>query len=118
VVPGGDKKGSECEATATSMFTVALSKEHRVMVAMAMSTLFFLTELIVGFRNHSLVLVADAFHQISLGTQLHYMLFKSDKVSGRLQRGSALVGRGQNCLVLFSTAVHYLCHITHGGREP
>jgi Co/Zn/Cd efflux system component len=47
------------------MFAMALSKEHRVVVAMAMSTLFFLIELIVGFRNHSLVLVADAFHVAS-----------------------------------------------------
>jgi zinc transporter 1 len=43
----------------------ALSKKQRVSVVMAISTCFFLTELIIGFRNYSLALVADAFHVVS-----------------------------------------------------
>jgi Co/Zn/Cd efflux system component len=46
-----------------SMFSP--SKERRIATVIVISSAFFLVELIIGFRNHSLALVADAFHVAS-----------------------------------------------------
>ncbi|EIN11832.1 cation efflux protein [Punctularia strigosozonata HHB-11173 SS5] len=42
-----------------------LSKENRIATVIAISSAFFLVEIVIGFRNHSLALVADAFHVAS-----------------------------------------------------
>jgi solute carrier family 30 (zinc transporter), member 1 len=41
------------------------SKEQRVAAIIAISSSFLVLELVIGFRNHSLALVADAFHVAS-----------------------------------------------------
>lgn len=35
---------------------------HRIMTVIGIATAFLVTEIVVGFRNQSLALVADAFH--------------------------------------------------------
>ena len=49
----------------TSPEMYKLTKEIRISLVILISTSFFLLELIIGFRNHSLALVADAFHVAS-----------------------------------------------------
>lgn len=41
------------------------SREHKLMIVICISASFFLLEIVVGFRQHSLALVADAFHVCS-----------------------------------------------------
>ena len=41
-----------------------LSLQTRLLIIIVISTSFFVIELIVGFRTHSLALTADAFHYI------------------------------------------------------
>lgn len=43
----------------------SLAKEQRVSIVIAISFSFLVLELVIGFRNHSLALVADAFHVTS-----------------------------------------------------
>ncbi|KAL2838357.1 cation efflux protein [Aspergillus pseudoustus] len=42
-----------------------ISRSHRLMAAIGISAVFFLTEISVGFYTHSLALVADAFHYLN-----------------------------------------------------
>ncbi|RAH51031.1 putative di-, tri-valent inorganic cation transporter [Aspergillus brunneoviolaceus CBS 621.78] len=42
-----------------------ISRSQRLMVVIAISTAFFVSEISVGFYTHSLALVADAFHYLS-----------------------------------------------------
>ncbi|KAL2796464.1 cation efflux protein [Aspergillus keveii] len=42
-----------------------MSRSRRLMVAIGISAVFFLTEISVGFYTHSLALVADAFHYLN-----------------------------------------------------
>lgn len=49
--------------TLCAMF--AISKVHKLEIAIAISTAFFVVEIVVGFRQNSLVLIADAFHVVS-----------------------------------------------------
>ncbi|BGO99981.1 putative Zinc/cadmium resistance protein (putative) [Rhodotorula toruloides] len=43
----------------------ALSKARKLEIAIGISTAFFVVEIVVGFRQNSLVLIADAFHVVS-----------------------------------------------------
>ncbi|KAK4331282.1 putative Zinc/cadmium resistance protein (putative) [Rhodotorula toruloides] len=43
----------------------ALSKARKLEIAIGISTAFFVVEIVVGFRQNSLVLIADAFHVTS-----------------------------------------------------
>ncbi|KDQ58281.1 hypothetical protein JAAARDRAFT_155994 [Jaapia argillacea MUCL 33604] len=47
------------------MVSLNLSKEHRLMAVICISSSFFVLEIAIGFMNHSLALVADAFHVCS-----------------------------------------------------
>lgn len=42
------------------------NKEVRILALLALDTIFFLLEIIIGYAVHSLALVADAFHMVSL----------------------------------------------------
>ncbi|KAL2810875.1 cation efflux protein [Aspergillus granulosus] len=44
---------------------VGISRSRRLMVAIGISAVFFLTEISVGFYTHSLALIADAFHYLN-----------------------------------------------------
>ena len=44
---------------------MALSKSNRILILLAIDTVFFLIELITGYAVHSLALVADAFHMLN-----------------------------------------------------
>lgn len=44
----------------------AQSKEVRILALLALDTVFFLLEIIIGYAVNSLALVADAFHMVSL----------------------------------------------------
>jgi solute carrier family 30 (zinc transporter), member 1 len=48
---------------------MAWSKSTRIKVMLVLDTVFFLLELGVGFAVHSLALMADAFHMVSLAVQ-------------------------------------------------
>ncbi|BGP26648.1 hypothetical protein JCM10295v2_005601 [Rhodotorula toruloides] len=43
----------------------AIPKARKVEIAIGISTAFFVVEIVVGFRQNSLVLIADAFHVVS-----------------------------------------------------
>ncbi|KDQ58284.1 hypothetical protein JAAARDRAFT_129391 [Jaapia argillacea MUCL 33604] len=47
------------------MFSIRMSPEHRLMTVICLSGCFFVLELVIGFLNRSLALVADAFHVCS-----------------------------------------------------
>ncbi|TKA28146.1 hypothetical protein B0A50_04117 [Salinomyces thailandicus] len=44
---------------------MALSKSTRITILLAIDTIFFLIELIIGYTVHSLALVADSFHMLN-----------------------------------------------------
>ncbi|GAM85997.1 hypothetical protein ANO11243_040070 [Dothideomycetidae sp. 11243] len=44
---------------------MALSKSNRILILLAIDSVFFLIELITGYAVHSLALVADAFHMLN-----------------------------------------------------
>jgi len=45
---------------------MGLSKSTRITILLAIDTVFFLIELITGYAVHSLALVADSFHMVSV----------------------------------------------------
>ncbi|KAF2682536.1 zinc/cadmium resistance protein-like protein [Lentithecium fluviatile CBS 122367] len=44
---------------------MGLSKSNRILILLAIDSLFFLLELVVGYAVHSLALVADSFHMLN-----------------------------------------------------
>ncbi|WEW60010.1 Zinc resistance conferring protein [Emydomyces testavorans] len=66
---------------------MGLSKSHRIILLLAIDTVFFLIELTVGYAVHSLALVADAFHMLndvlSLCVGLWAVKVASDKTSSK-----------------------------------
>ncbi|KAK4913159.1 Zinc resistance conferring protein, partial [Elasticomyces elasticus] len=44
---------------------MALTKSQRIIILLAIDTVFFFVELIIGYAVHSLALVADAFHMLN-----------------------------------------------------
>lgn len=44
----------------------ARSKEVRILALLALDTVFFLLEIIIGYAVNSLALIADAFHMVRL----------------------------------------------------
>jgi len=44
---------------------MALSKSSRILILLAIDTVFFFIELIIGYAVHSLALVADSFHMLN-----------------------------------------------------
>jgi len=44
---------------------MAISKKTRILILIAVDTIFFMLEIIIGYTAHSLALVADAFHMLN-----------------------------------------------------
>lgn len=61
---------------------MALSKSTRIQILLAIDTVFFLLELIIGYAVHSLALVADSFHMLNDVISLCVGLW-AVKVAGR-----------------------------------
>jgi zinc transporter 1 len=47
-----------------SWLSLALSTQNRLLVVIGMSVVFIVAELTIGFKTHSIAIVADAFHYI------------------------------------------------------
>ena len=44
---------------------MALSKSTRIIILLAIDSVFFFIELVIGYAVHSLALVADSFHMLN-----------------------------------------------------
>jgi len=44
---------------------MGLSKTSRILILLAIDSVFFLLELVIGYAVHSLALVADSFHMLN-----------------------------------------------------
>jgi solute carrier family 30 (zinc transporter), member 1 len=65
------------------MMSIVPNKEQRICLVILISSSYFLLELVIGFRNHSLALVSDAFHVVSdligFGVALYAIHVQKDK---------------------------------------
>jgi zinc transporter 1 len=93
------------------------SKEHRIQAVIAISASFFILELVIGFRERSLALVADAFHVASdlLGFTVALMAIRKQRadasVPSRLTFGwqrAEVVGAFFNGVFLLALGVSIL----------